>query len=76
MLQKYRYEVRTFRGFKGCTDLAVAQLAAVAMVEEIQRECQPSKFWWSCVIDLETGLKKIITSEYLGQSHISHWVMC
>ena len=76
MLKKYRYEVRTFRGFKGCTDLAISKLTSIAMLEELQREGVSSEFWWACVIDLETGLKLITTSDVYGVTHTSGWLKC
>lgn len=72
--QKYRFEIRTFRGFKHTNVKSCAILAAIAMVEAIQADGHPNTLWWAVITDHETGLKKIITSVDVGETDSTLWL--
>lgn len=61
-MANYRFEIRTFRGYKHTNDKSCAILAAISMVGEIQNDDLPITLWWAVVTDHNTGLKKIFFS--------------
>ena len=41
-----KYKIETFRGYKKTHVLAIAELAGIAMLEELERENQPLENLW------------------------------
>ena len=73
-MSKYRFEIRTFRGYKHTNVKSCAILAAIAMVEEIQNDNHPNTLWWAVLTDHETGLKKIFSSVDHGDIESTLWL--
>lgn len=73
-MANYRFEIRTFRGYKHTNVKSCAILAAMAMVEEIQSDNQPNTLWWAVVTDHNTGLKKIFSSVDKGDMSSTLWL--
>lgn len=73
-MAKYRFEIRTFRGYKHTNVKSCAILSAIDMVKEIQNDNQPNMFWWAVLTDHETGLKKVFSSVDEGVVNSTLWL--